>query len=201
MAINKEALANLILNQRENQEFNLDSLTDEMLSGLFSDEEELIDNEEETQEAEESEEETQEDTVAEETSEENDEEIVFEGIDTTNLSPTEKMFYDHIIKEKHKAKQREISLLISGSQLDIKHKVILDRMAKDGVPRKSIEATIEDLKQIQASNARTKGLTKIVSKSKTKGIAPKTDPKNPTVPKFGTKEFGSYLAQLKNGKK
>lgn len=192
--INKEALAALIAAQTNNAEFTADMIDDNMMAGLINVEEqetEVEENEEADTEVEETEEETDE-TPADE--EEGDD---LEGIDPNNLSPTERMFYDYIQKEKQKAKSREISLIIQGSQLDIKHKMILDRMAKDGVPRKSIEATIEDFKQIQASSARVGGTTKIVSKSKMKG----TTTKKPDVPKMGTKDFGKYLAELRKTKK
>jgi predicted GNAT family acetyltransferase len=149
---------------------------------------------EETEEAEESEE-------AEETEEviEDEEEInPLDGVDPNKLSATERMFYDYVVAEKEKAKKREVSLIIQGSQLDIKHKMILDRMAKDGVSRKLIESTIEDLKQIQASSVRVGG-TKIVSKSKLKT---KTTPaKDDKIPKMGTREYGVYLANLRKTKK
>lgn len=170
-------------------------IDDTMLSGLILDEEIDLPVEDEDNAIEDEEEGEQEPSGDEE-----DEDDMLNGVDPNTLSPTERMFYDYIINEKHKAKQREISLLIEGSQLDIKHKLILDRMAKDGVPRKSIEATIADFKQIQASSARVGGMTKIVSKSKMKGTTTKTPAKD-AVPKFGTKDFGKYLAQLKNGNK
>lgn len=197
--INKEALAALIAVQTGNADFTADMLDDSMLAGLTIDETEL-EVEEEDEEVETTE--TDEDEEVEETEAEEDDEDdsdPLSGVDPDQLSPTERMFYDYIQTEKKKAKSREISLLIQGSQLDIQHKMILDRMAKDGAKRKSIEATIADFKQIQASSARVGGTTKIVSKSKIKGSSATT--KKNAVPKIGTKEYGKYLAELKKNKK
>ncbi|MGL5803214.1 MAG: hypothetical protein ACRCX7_11585 [Cetobacterium sp.] len=190
MAINKEALAALIVAQTGNAEFTVDMLDDSMLNGLIIEEEVLEDQEDE---------ETSDDadTEEEDENEEDEENDPLADLDPTQLSPTERMFYEYVVSEKEKAKKREISLLISGSQLDVQHKLILDRMAKDGVPIKSIEATIADFKQIQASSTRVGGMTKIVSKSKVKGGATTKQ----KTPKPGTKEFGQYLANLKKNKK
>ncbi|MGL5712347.1 MAG: hypothetical protein ACRCX2_04955 [Paraclostridium sp.] len=191
MAINKEALAALIATQMGNADFTADMLDDNMLAGLVIDEVEEVEEEEATDP-----EEVEETEDGEEEEEDND---PLAGLDPTQLSPTERMFYEYVISEKEKAKKREISLLISGSQLDVQHKLILDRMAKDGVPIKSIEATIADFKQMQASAVRVGGTTKIVSKSKVKGS---TSAKGVNkTPKPGTKEFGQYLANLKKNKK
>lgn len=169
-------------------------LDENMLAGLMIEEEVVEDLEDnETPEETDNEEEVEETTHESE----EDEEDPLAGVDPNQLSPTERMFYEYIQTEKKKATQREISLLIQGSALSIQHKMILDRMAKDGVPRKSIEATIEDFRQIQASSTRNAGPTKIVSKSKTKG----TTTKQSSVPKMGTAEFGKYLAQLRKNKK
>ncbi|MGL5716958.1 MAG: hypothetical protein ACRCX2_28340 [Paraclostridium sp.] len=197
MAINKEALANLIALQTGNNEFTADMLDDSMLAGLtIEDEVEVDEDVEEADEGSGDSESTEESEEVEVDGDDEDEDPLA-NIDPNQLSPTERMFYDYIQAEKKKAKQREIALLIQGSQLDIQHKMILDRMAKDGVPRKSIEATIEDFKQIKASSTRIAGPTKIVSKSKTKGTAQT----NTKVPKIGTEEFGKYLAQLRQNKK
>lgn len=192
MAINKEALAALIIAQTGNADFTADMIDDNMLTDLVIDDEE-VEEVEETEDVEETEE-------VDETNDEEDEEEVnpLDSVDVNQLSPTERVLYDYMVSQEKKAKQREISLLIQGAQLDIQHKMILDRMAKDGVPIKSIEATIADFKQIQASSARTATTTRIVSKGKIKGG---TTQKKPTVPKMGTKEFGEYLANLKQNKK
>lgn len=193
--INREALAALIVAQTGNADFTADMLDDSMLAGLINIEE-TEDDVAEVEDAEEAEENTEDNESGEESEEVEDDEL--EGIDPNQLTATERMFYDYIQKEKQRAKAREISLIIQGSQLDMKHKMILDRMAKDGVPKKSIEATIEDFKQIQASSARIGGTTKIVSKNKMKGTTPA---KKGAVPKMGTKDFGKYLAGLRKTNK
>lgn len=193
MAINKEVLAALIATQTGNTEITADMFTDDMLVDLYIEDE--VEEVEETDETEETEEEDVEDG---EEKEEEEEENLLEGIDPNQLSPTERMFYDYVVKQEQRAKQREISLVIQGAQVSMQHKMVLDRMAKDGMSIKSIEKTIADFKQIEASSARIGGTTRIISKGKTKTTATQT--KN-QVPKLGTKEYGIYLANLKKGKK
>ena len=193
MAINKTALAALLAAQMGNSEINEEFITDEMLLGLeeIEEVEEVLEEEDEETDVEETEE--TEETDDETGGEEDVEEDPFDGIDVSKMTPTERMFYEYVLSEKKKSQAREISLLIQGSQISIQHKMVLDRMAKDGMSMKSIEKTIEDFKQIEASSARNAGRTKIVSKSKSK----KTVQAKGKIPKPGTREFGEYLASLK----
>ncbi|MGL5962045.1 MAG: hypothetical protein ACRCZ0_08840 [Cetobacterium sp.] len=191
MAINREALASLIATQTGNNDFTVDMINDEMLTGLFLEEEIVVDEVIEEQ-----------DVVQEEGDEEIPEEEIeqdlLDGINVDELTGNERVFYDYIIKQQQKAKAREISLLIDGSQLDSKNRSILNRMATAGLSREAIEETIVDLKQIQASSARTAPATKIISKNKVKTSAPQVTEKTP---KIGTKDFGKYLAELRKTKK
>lgn len=200
MAISKEALATLLATQLNNPEITADFITDEMLAGLEIEEEETLPNPEEEEVEDEQEEQDEEETDETEDENEDEEETdPFADVDPDKLSPTERMFYDYVVSEKEKAKKREISLLIQGSQISIQHKMVLDRMAKEGMSISAIEKTIADFKQIEASSARVGGTTKIISRSKTKGST--TTKKKDDVPKIGTKEFGAYLAKLKKDKK
>lgn len=191
MKINKTQLATLIA-QQTGSEFSEDMLDDSLLENLLIEEEE--EEEIETTEEDEQEEETEE---QEEEDEDEEEEISLEDIDVNSLSPTEKIFYDVIMSERKKAKQREISALITNANISIKHRLVLDRMAKSGVSVADIKKTIEDFKEIEASASRTTSRSVIVSKSKVKK---QTGTKAKDNIKPGTKAFGEYLAKLKHNK-
>lgn len=193
MKIDKTQLASLIA-QQTGSEFSEDLLDDTVLASLLIADEE----EEEVETHEEEEEETETEETEEETEDEDeDEEISLDDIDVNSLSPTEKIFYDVIMSERKKAKQREISALITNANINIKHRLVLDRMAKSGVGVADIKKTIEDFKEIEASSARTTSRSVIVSKSKVKK---QTGTKAKDTVKPGTKAFGEYLAKLKHNK-
>lgn len=192
MKIDKTQLASLIA-QQTGSEFSEDLLDDTVLASLL-----IADEEEEEVETHEEEEETEVEETEEETEDEDeDEEISLDDIDVNSLSPTEKIFYDVIMSERKKAKQREISALITNANISIKHRLVLDRMAKSGVGVADIKKTIEDFKEIEASSARNTSRSVIVSKSKVKK---QTGTKAKDTVKPGTKAFGEYLAKLKHNK-
>jgi len=169
-------------------------IDDTLLENLLIEEEEEIgeiETEEETLE-----EENEEADETDETEDEEDEEISLDDIDVNSLSPTEKIFYDVIMSERKKAKQREISALITNANISIKHRLVLDRMAKSGVGVFDIKKTIEDFKEIEASSTRGASRPVVVSKNKVK----KQTTKAKEQIKPGTKAFGAYLAKLKNNK-
>lgn len=191
MKIDKTQLATLIA-QQTGSDFSEDMLDDSILETLLIEEEE--EEEIETIEDDEQEEETEE---QEEIEEEEEEEISLDDIDVSSLSPTEKLLYDAIMSERKKAKQREISALITNANINIKHKLVLDRMAKSGVGVADIKKTIEDFKEIEASSSRNTSRSIIVSKGKVKK---QTVTKAKENVKPGTKAFGEYLAKLKHNK-
>lgn len=191
MKIDKTQLASLIA-QQTGSEFSEDLLDDTILANLL-----IADEEEEEVETYEEDEETETEETEETEEETEDEEISLEDIDVNSLSPTEKIFYDVIMSERKKARQREISALITNANINIKHRLVLDRMAKSGVGIADIKKTIEDFKEIEASSARNTSRSVIVSKSKVKK---QTGTKAKDTIKPGTKAFGEYLAKLKNNK-
>ncbi|MGL5712149.1 MAG: hypothetical protein ACRCX2_03950 [Paraclostridium sp.] len=188
MAINKQALAQLIAEQTGNSDFNEDMITDDLLAGLVVDEEVVEDDVEDDVD-----ENTDTDTDDTENDDSEDEEISLDNIDVNSLSATERIFYDVIVSERKKAKQREISAVITNAGVNVKHKLVLDRMAKSGVDIVEIKKTIEDFKEIESSITRSGGKGIVISKSKVKK---KTETSDKT-PKSGTKDFGKMLAQLK----
>lgn len=193
MRIDRTQLASIIAEQT-GSEFTEEMLTDDIINRLIiqdeeDEQEEHVDDNEDEQEEEESEDEE------EQTDDEEDEEISLEDIDVNSLSPTERLLYDAIVSERKRARQREISTLITSAGVSLKHKLVLDRMAKSGVGISDIKKTIDDFKEIEASASRTPSRSKIVSKNKVKK---QTQTKEKIKP--GTKAFGAYLAKLKNNK-
>lgn len=188
MALNKTALAQLIA-QQTGSEFNEEMLTDDIISGLLIDEvdeeEEVIDDVEDNDDN---------NTDDDSNPEDVEDEISLDNIDVNSLSPTERVFYDVIVSERKRAKQREISAVITNAGVNVKHKLVLDRMAKSGVDINEIKKTIEDFKEIESSISRAGGKGIVISKSKVKK---KTDGNDSKMPKNGTKDFGKMLAQLK----
>lgn len=179
-----------IIAQKTGTEINPDDFTDEELGVFMNQEEE--ENNEENQEEEQGEEEESNDEDNEE--EEEDTTDALESIDRDRLDPATQMIYDALMSERKALKKKEIDIEITNSGLHIKHKLVLDRMAKNGVNLKEIRKTITDLQEIEKSSARTKTGTTFTSKTK---VNTKTETKAKKEPKYGTYDFGKMLAQKK----
>lgn len=190
MAIDKATLIALIA-QKTGTEINPDDFTEEELGLMNNNEEEQDEQQDEEQDEQDNNEEQDED----EDSEDDNPTDALESIDRDRLDPATQMIYDALMSERQSLKQKEIGMEISNSGLHIKHKLILDRMAKNGVNLKEIRKTISDLKEFEKSNARTKTGTAFTSKTK---VNKKTETNSKKEPKYGTYDFGKMLAQKKN---
>ena len=193
--INKEQLMTLLTNHA-NGELTEEAIDDNLLNSLIVEEVEVDETEDDEDEVETDETEVDDETDVEvEDAEEED--VSLDEIDVESLSPTEKLLYNAIISERKRSKQREISNIITNANIGVKHKGILERMAKIGVDISEIKKTIDDFKEIEASASRGTSRGIVTSKSKIKRQTSKA--KDNTI-KPGTKAFGEFLAKLKQGK-
>lgn len=100
---------------------------------------------------------------------EEDETDIFANIDKDKLDPSAKLILEALEQQQARMNRREIGIEIDASGLNIKHKLVLNRMADNGMSKKEIQKTIADFKEIENASNRSIGIgDKFLSKNKLK---------------------------------
>lgn len=196
--LDKEALMAVLQNSLGEDVLNGIDFDDDTLNGLIVNEDDDTDDNDDDNDDDDSGDDTDNNDTSNNNDDDDDDgeddEIGLENIDVTQLTAGEKMIYDAFMSEKKKSAKQEINTLISTSGVGDKHRAVLKRMAKNGIPLSVIRETVEDFKEVENTSNRVLGRKRIVPKGKVKTFSKK---KGDKTPKIGSREFGKLLANKK----
>lgn len=124
----------------------------------------------------------------------NEPEDILDNINYDELSEDAKLMYKLFKQEKEARVADKIDNIISSSNLSDTQKSVVKRFAKSTTDIEVIKATIADLEKDNNASKRTISTSRMTGKNNVKSTI---YTKQNTVPKFGTREYGAYLAKKK----
>lgn len=119
---------------------------------------------------------------------------ILDNINYDELSEDAKLMYKLFKQEKEARVADKIDNIISSSNLSDTQKSVVKRFSKSTTDIEVIKATIADLEKDNNASKRTISTSRMTGKNNVKSTV---YTKQNTVPKFGTREYGAYLAKRK----
>lgn len=121
-----------------------------------------------------------------------DDELDLEDIDPDELSPSERMLYKALMKEKQKAKKEKMNVLITSANLTPANQTALNKMVGLGASVEDVKEMIKTFQEAENKSVRSKGLgSKIFSQKQIKVQSTVNKPKV----KLGSRDFGASLVR------
>lgn len=186
--MDREMLDNL-LKTKYGEDFDTSLITDEDISGLTpkDDDEDIDDDDNSNEQTLDNTNYTNEDI--------DDDDVDLENINVEELSEDAKLLYKLIIKEKQARLSDKIDNIIISADLSDAQKKVVRKFAKASNDLNDIKDMVADLEKDNKASKRVIGNSRVIGKNNVKSTI-KVEKNNKT-PKFGTKEFGAWLAKKK----